>query len=1046
MTRGNKIVNSILSALIYCSLTTPLYAGSTARAIQANTGAQAAPTKEDGVDFLSTAPVGVSQEAKDAADVLRLQTIDSIKKLLGDKRNSRNEFELSLRLGEQHVERADYLRDLEIQKYVADFNTWDKGDPKVRAKVAPKAVYKNSETSLFNAVQVFRMLVNKFPTNAKTDQALYSLGRTLGRLNDDNAIQYYNQLIKNHPNSRLIPDAWLALGEYHFDKFNIKEATVAYQNVMAFKDHRAHAYAVYKLGWCFYNSQGEGEKKPGENLRKSIAAFKLVVKLADKDPTSRFKLRDEAIRDLVMAFAEAEDTEGAWAYFKENGLEQKFFAMLERLGGIYAANGKNGKAIEIYTRLVTESPTRKGNPNIHRKLVEIYDEERQFAKATTTIKVMHALYVRDSNWTVANKDNPSVLKGAYDLTERTTHRFGTLFHSRGQKIKDKTLETEAANLYSVYLESFAKLEPAYEVRYYLADIQMAQKNYIQASLNFIIVARQKPVGGKYTKEAAFNAVESISILNADTKFPAVPPPGQAPSELPIPKIKSLYANTLDFYTDLLPLETPSLAMRYSAAQIFFDYGHYKVAITRFDSIATKYSSTKQGQGSARTIVAYYNEKSDWTNVVIYGKKFIANKELMQDANVRKFVDDSLQTAIFNSAVASEKANDYLKAASLFLEYQKMYPKNSNADRAVYNATLNLFKGGQVEQSIAAQKFLLSTYPTSKLAPDVTASMAETYEAIAQFKNAAETYTRFATMYPSDKRAPAALYNAGVLYRGVQLVDLSAASFAGLYRRYPTHVAANDALFQSAKLKEAKHDYKGAISDYNLFWSNPVNNGKDESLFAFAKTIELRLADDSKNSGALKDFGKLEATLLAKSAPAAPEARRIVAKHLFELQEPVVKAFGMIYLNNGSNIEADAAAKQAKLVRLNAAYQRVLSIRNAEYSVASNYRLGEMHEGFANALFNAPAPAKASQAETLKFKSELEKVGFGLKDDAYKFYETAYLQSSEVETFTSWTQKTYQKMVQLAPQKHAVVDELSSRPDYMSLRVSLSDATKDLSKD
>jgi cellulose synthase operon protein C len=1041
MTRGNKFANTIIGALMVFS--TPLSAGSAGRAIETNTGKDAAPTKEDGVDFLSRERKGASPEAKLEADALRVKTMSSINLLLQDKRNSRQEFELSLRLGELHVERADYLRDLEIQSYVASFEAWDKADPKTRAKEAPKAVYKNSETSLYNAVQVFRVLVNKFATHPRTDAALFSLARTLGRLNDDNAVEYYKQLITNHPKSELIPDAWLALGEFHFDKFNIKEATAAYQKAMEFKDHPAHSYSVYKLGWCFYNSQGPGEKVPGENLRKSIAAFKLVVKLSDKETVTRFKLRDEAIRDLVMAFAEAEDTEGAWAYFKENGLEPKFFAMLERLGGIYANNGKSAKAVEIYNRLVREAPTRKGNPQIHKKLVEIYDELARFPDATATIKIMQSLYAKESGWTSANRDNLAVLKGARDMTERTAYRFGTLYHSRGQKIKNPELEAEAAKIYTIYLQSFAELEAAYQVRYYLADIQMAQKNYIQASSNFIMVARQKPKDGAHLKDAAFNAVEAVSILNSSSKFAPVPPPGQAPSQLEIPKVKGLYASTLDFYVDLLPKEPAAMAMRYTAAQIYFDYGHYPEAIKRFDAIATKFSGTKQGQASARTIIAYYSEKSDWDNVVAYGKKFIANKEIVQDENVKKFIDDSLRTGIFNSAVASEKAQDYLKAANLFLEFQKMYPKNSNADRAIYNASLNQFKAGNVEQSIASKKFMLEAYPKSELAADVTASMSETYEAIAQFKNAADSYRRFAAMFPNDKRAPIALYNSGVLYRGVKQSDLAAESFADLYRKYPKHPAANDALFESARIKEAKHDMKGALADFNLFGSNPANQGKDDGLFALAKTIELRLASDPKSGSAHKDLAKLMAVFNSKAPPAAPAARHVIAKYLFEREEAGAKAFALIPLNNGKLIESQAAAKQAKLVALNSAYQEIIRLRNAEYSVASHYRLGELHEGFASALVNAPAPANASQKDAAAFKSQLEKAAFGLKDEAYKFYEAAYLQSSEVETFTSWTQKTYQKMVQLAPQKHPVIEEQSASPGYMSFRLALNPATNGL---
>jgi len=71
------------------------------------------------------------------------------------------------------------------------------------------------------------------------------------------------------------------------------------------------------------------------------------------------------------------------------------------------------------------------------------------------------------------------------------------------------------------------------------------------------------------------------------------------------------------------------------------------------------------------------------------------------------------------------------------------------------------------------------------------------------------------------------------------------------------------------------------------------------------------------------------------------------------------------------------------------------------------------------------------------KTELEKVAFPLKEEAYKFFETAYKRSREVETFTVWTRRTYQKMVELAPDRHPEVDELSAEPSYMSHEVKLS---------
>ena len=326
-----------------------------------------------------------------------------------------------------------------------------------------------------------------------------------------------------------------------------------------------------------------------------------------------------------------------------------------------------------------------------------------------------------------------------------------------------------------------------------------------------------------------------------------------------------------------------------------------------------------------------------------------------------------------------------------------------------------------------------------------ANLAETHEAIAQFLPAAETYRKFAEFYPNDKRAPLSLYNSGVLFRGVNKMELAAKSFADLYNRYPSHPAASDAILESARIKESSGDEKGAIAAYELFANNAANKTKDDGLFAEAKSIELRLKGDLKHEGARKDLGKLVHILRSKSAPKAFDARKIVARILFADQEGSVKSFRALALDNGKEIEKQAAAKQAKLVRLANAYQDIIQIGNAEFAVASYYRLGELHEDFAAALFNAPPPAGSSQKAAAEFKSQLEKAAFPLKEEATKFFETAFRQSSEVETFSSWTQKTYQKMGQLAPDKYPAINEQSASPSYMSYKVSLNRVTKDIAE-
>ena len=113
------------------------------------------------------------------------------------------------------------------------------------------------------------------------------------------------------------------------------------------------------------------------------------------------------------------------------------------------------------------------------------------------------------------------------------------------------------------------------------------------------------------------------------------------------------------------------------------------------------------------------------------------------------------------------------------------------------------------------------------------------------------------------------------------------------------------------------------------------------------------------------------------------------------------------------------------------YEQIVDLGSGEFTVASAYRLGEAHENFANSLLRAPTPKGASQTYTDKLKTELEKVAFPLRDEAYKFFELAHKRSAEVQTFTAWTRRAYQKLSELAPDRNPPVDEISADPSYLS---------------
>lgn len=1028
-----------LALILFCTMAETALADSMRH--RAEKSKQAAPTQEDHAAYFSTLETATPEMMKQA-DKLRQKTISSVLKLLRDKKtNKARAFELYLRLGELHAERSDYLRSVEMATWEAKHDEWKKTGSKGKE---PQLDTKESHAELLKSTSAYRKLVTAYPTDSRTDAALYSLAKTLGRMGNENAVLYFNQLIKNHPKSRFIPSAYLALGEYYFDHQNVPMAMQNYKAAMKYKDDRVYPYAVYKLGWSHFNSAVKDEKQYAENTEKALAAFKLVVRLTESknQDFGRMNLKKEAIKDLVMVWAETERVQEAWEYFSRRNEKEAFYDVLERLGNIYVDQGKNQNAVDIYTRLLREAPTRANNPDIYVKLVKINDEQGNLAGVVETLSAMNRLYVKGGAWTTANAKTPDVVKSAFETTERNTHRYGALFHARGQKQKKDEYLKSAAKIYQIYLASFPKNENVYEIRYYLADILYFFKQYEEASAEYTKVANERPKDGKYLKDSALNAVVAINELDGAQKYAKLPPAGKVEKPIPLPSVKEKLIKVIDNYARLLPKETAGHPMRFTAAQTYFEYGHYDEAIKRFEKLGYQIPETKQGKLAIQIILTYHAEKKNWDAVITSSRRYLKSEKLIA-GGLKDTINNALKNGVFQRALDLEKAKQYDKAAQMFLAYQKEFSDDKNGDRALFNASLNFYKIAKVDEALEAGNLLLKTYPKSDLIPNVALNMAQTYESLADFENAAKYYRDFAVRYPEDKNASGALYNSATLFKGLNKFDASEKLYERFIASYPKHEAHADALKELAVLNERKKNFDQAVRYWDRY-AQATASDVDQSLYAKAKVAQIHYEFGDKNKGD-KEVRSLQRTLMAKNGPNAFEARRIIAELMFRDIEGGYSKFRDIKIKSADSIQKDVKNKQSRLVDLANQYERLIEIGNGEYTVAALYRLGELHENFSNELFNAPAPHKANQVELDQYRSSIEKVAFPLKEESLKFYEAAYKRSIEVQTFTEWTKRAYDKMNEISPEKHPNVIEKSTDPAYMSHKMEWEDSIKNLTE-
>ena len=100
--------------------------------------------------------------------------------------------------------------------------------------------------------------------------------------------------------------------------------------------------------WCYYNVQ---------RYEKAIEDMKRVVAYSDAQAQSgtagnNLMLKEEALKDMVRFYADADDMDGAIAYFTQLGRQELILLMLKRLGSTYLEQGKFEQAVAAY-RLLT---------------------------------------------------------------------------------------------------------------------------------------------------------------------------------------------------------------------------------------------------------------------------------------------------------------------------------------------------------------------------------------------------------------------------------------------------------------------------------------------------------------------------------------------------------------------------------------------------------------------------------------------------------------------------------------------------------------------
>ena len=929
-----------------------------------------------------------------------------------------------------------------------------KGDPRLPRLQAEKADAEGRSRDLQKqAVSLYKAIVAKYPRYERLDEVLFFLARNLLQRDrtDLEAMKAYRALIEKFPESPYVPDAWMAFGEFYFEKANkaernanLKKALEAYRKAASYQESSVYGYALYKQGWVQFNL---GAFSDALDLFRSVVYFgELPTSTIPAD--RKLALVKEAKKDYVRTWPHVGSAEAAFEDFRRVGGEAGHWEMLRTLAGLYWDDGRDRDAILIYHRLIREQPLSPDAPFAQSRIVTMAGrmgkKELAVQQAHVFVKVLH-----DFETSPGGQDpkNAKVTAEARSTAENTLRTLALRYHNEWKKTDDAAVAGYATAVYVDYLDVFGQSPSAYEMRFFHGELLYALARFAEAGDEYdrvvqldvaamegkgaqVRAGETAPKAGKWFKDALEGAL--FAHEEAVKATPPVAPQTGQKKRVPFSPEREKLVRAYERYSRWAPDGKLAAQATFRAAKLYYDHYTYAEAIDLFTRVSLDHPTSVESEYATNLVLDAYNELGDWRNLNGWAKRFYANAPLVQaHPKLKDDLPKVIEESAFKIIEELEQAKDWEGAAEAYLAFVRDWPATRLAGNALYNASVDYAKAHRVDKAMEVRELLLQKYPGDALAPRCLYDNAEGYEAIADFARAADAYERYFREWRRARGAPARPAPRAVARKDVKRDargEAPAAPAAGYDEK-----KANDAIINAAVFRAGLHNWpraEAASQAYLEVWPD----GAD------AARLALSLADLAQRQGQpARELSRLEeyqrkyarpgddwlaaqhriARLLEKAgnAPGARKAyeqglehyRRnkdkvkdrglpIAAEAAFRDLEPAWSDYRKLTLAVAPKfMKGQIDLMVARLKKLEGEYTQVVKLGVAEPAVCALERIGRLYEHLARSIHDAPIPRELkSDAEMLDlYRSQLAEQAEPVEQKANEGLELAFTKAREL---------------------------------------------------
>ena len=945
-----------------------------------------------------------------AAQARRTHAIKMLEELLAMKPGEATASDAIYKLAELYWEDSR-------QKLAADMAVWEKAEKK--GAPPPKLDVTRSE-------KLYRELVERYPRFRRMDVALYLLGfgaHEAGRREE--AGMWLGRLIAEKPESTLVPDAWMMLGEGRFSQTNFAGAREAYAKVLEHKDSPVYDLALFKTAWCDW--------KLGDT-RLAAERFKEVLDLASAAEKSgsaeqkrrSIQLRDEALQYLTLLFTEDETVtaKDAYDFLSSIGGERYSREVLGRLADLFYSQGRYDRAVQAWRHLVTLDPAHLDAPRHQLRVVEALLAMEFADDAVAAAKELATGYGPGSPWAKANRSQhkKTVAEIAVAIEEDLA-KMAQRLHADAQadeerrKKPDLVAYKRAAELYAFYLERFPQAKRGVELRFLRAEILYFKLDAAEAAGDEYLRVADAQAGTPRAKEALLKAMAAYEKLR--------PKDAAAKKRKPTEADKK-FAAAVDAFAQQFPADPDVVGVIYRNGQMFFDYGDYDEAVKRFGLIVTKYPADSNAGAAGDRILEALAKGEDYVTIEVWAKKLKGARAFQAPAE-QKRLDEIIVQAIFKIAEKHIKDGKHEEAANAYLRAAREFPDDKRAPQAMVSAGVTLEAAHQPLRAAEAYLAAVERYPQAPTAAQAAFSAGRVFEQLAYFDKASDAYAVVAYRFPGDAKAADALFNLAVLSQALGLSREAIKANVEYARRYPKNKDIEEITFRVGIVYADAGEHAKAAQAYEAFVKKYPQSARAVEAETRAGRAWLAGKQGKKADTSLEEaltrwkrLGRGSQKEMKASSRWAAEARYLQGESVFaqyqEIQLDVKPAA----------LKSALEKKKTLLARAQGIYTDVVSYGDPTWAVASLYRIGQIYEQFADQLRKLPAPPGLTDEEQQVYREEVDRYVIDMEDKSAAIYEGGYRKALDLAVYGEATRKLRESLGRLAENKFPPEREVRAR--------------------